>query len=219
MYSLLAVPGIGRLSPWFLWRLASWCSGAGVNADCILGMMHIESGMKPDAVHPDSGASGLIQVMPSMASHYGASIDEIRGMSAEEQLERIILKRRWPKVTDCGVVYMANFLPAYAYEPDDTVIGRKGGTDTIKGGLSTGAIYKGNYGFDVDKDGIFTVGDVKNFMRGKMTAWAEKYGRIEISDAEPERPAIGSGGSIGGGWLLGLGAAGALALLLRRLSR
>lgn len=196
-YSLLNVPGIERLSPWFLWRLASACAATGRSADCILAMMHVESGMKADAINPMSGASGLVQVMPSMAGHYGLSIEEIRGMGAEEQLERIILKKTWPKTLDCGVVYLANFLPAYLTSPDDTVLGDKSGkAGSLKGGLSTKKVYEQNYGFDTDKDGIFTVGDVKNFLRGKVQAWADKRGYIEIAAEEPARESVSADDTI-----------------------
>lgn len=219
-YSLLNVPGIERLSPWFRWRLASWAASAGVSADCILAMMHIESGMKADAVNPKTGASGLIQVIPKMAYIWDVTIDEVRTMSAEEQLERIIIKKPWPKTLDCGTVYMANFLPAYAYAPDSQVLGEKDSKEQLKGGLTTGAVYAGNYGFDADKDGIFTVGDVKNFLRGKVSAWAEKRGYLEIPFEEPERPAGASqAGSGSGSILLGLGILGLGVAIAKRVSR
>ena len=62
-----------------------------------------------------------------------------------------------------GDLYIFTFLPAAVGKPDDFVLAQKGSKETI-GGLSKGAIYSGNPGFDTTKKGYYTVGDVKAYI-------------------------------------------------------
>lgn len=189
---LLRADGIERTGEWFRWRLAR-AKDDGLSPDCLAAIISVESGFRPEVVNPYSGASGLIGIMPKLAkASTGFSIEQIRTMSAEAQLERIVIplfkKRGLEGIEDCGEWYMSNFLPYYVGKRDDIVIGDKtGASGAIFGGLSTQKIYEQNYGFDTDKDGVFTTGDVKNFMRAKVNAWRKRSPLI-VADEEPPRP-------------------------------
>ena len=222
MSTVLNVDGIGRVSPWFLWRLVQWCDQVGLSADCLLAIMSLESGMKASIqyVNPKTGkkgAAGLIQVIPSQAKNFGyASTADIAAASAEEQLERIVFKQfgRWAKKLqsseDCGDYYMTNFLPAAVGMADDTVLGRAGDSGVpFTNGPTYDAIYQGNWGFDPEaqkpprgprSDGSFTVGNVKALIRGRIIN-AQKRPRVTVPDKEPSKP----GGSKRGDFWLNAG--------------
>lgn len=60
----------------------------GAKADDLAAVIWFESGrtFRPDARHPTSGATGLIQFMPSSATRLGTTVDALARMTAEEQL-------------------------------------------------------------------------------------------------------------------------------------
>jgi tape measure domain-containing protein len=58
----------------------------GANPAAILNVMAFESGFNAQAVNPRTGASGLLQFMPSTARRLGYDIHDIRRMSALEQV-------------------------------------------------------------------------------------------------------------------------------------
>lgn len=188
-----------------LWLMAERLEG---DVNAYAAVMSIESGFNPAATNPGSNATGLIQFMPSTAKQLGTSVDALRGMSAIQQLayvEKFYAKAKG--VTDPGTLYMLTFLPAFAYSDDSKVLGEKNGTDVLAGGLTTGKVYAANPGFDGDKDGIYTVGDVKNLARGRYNA-AKAKGAVPITVEDISE----SGGSAGGGGglllVFGLGLAG-----------
>jgi AraC-like DNA-binding protein len=55
----------------------------------LMGIMKHESGLNPHAVNPYTGATGLIQFMPTTAKRLGTSVQELRNMSAIEQLNYV----------------------------------------------------------------------------------------------------------------------------------
>lgn len=186
--SLLPIGNLGIMSDWFRWRLYWGATKAGLDPDCISAVIDIESGFKADAVNPKYPShGGLIQ----------GSASKAQGLSAEEQLDAIVLPHFTKTVksgeTDCGTYYMATFLPAYMNAPDETLLGKKGGTEVLAGGLTTGALYKANPGFapgyPKNPAEFFTVGDVKNLIRGRVNAVAQKAkARIPVPKEEPEKP-------------------------------
>lgn len=209
---LLNVPGLAAMSEWFRWKLYHELDGRGVDPNCVVAMIAVESGFSPHIVNP-IGAAGLIQVLPSTAMQaYGYSASEIAAMSPEDQLEKVILKKKWPgpnkdgEPASCGTIYLNNFIPEYTHDPGETILGDKSGAaGSLRGGLSTKSVYLCNSSggckakngienawslFDPGKTGIFTVSDVKNFMNGKVGAWETKYGYLDVPelDAEPPRP-------------------------------
>jgi hypothetical protein len=133
-----------------------------VSKSDLLGIMKHESGLNPHAVNPYTGATGLIQFMPTTAKRLGTSVQELRNMSAIEQLNYVekFYRPVAGRAKDIGDLYMFTFLPAVVGKPNDYVIGAKGSGKSIYG-LSQDALYRQNAGFDKDKKGYYTVGDVK----------------------------------------------------------
>jgi hypothetical protein len=93
-----------------------------------------------------SGATGLIQFMPSTAKALGTTTDELARMSAEDQLNFVYRyfrpwKGRLTSLADC---YMAILWPAAVGKPDDYAL--------FTGGIA----YRQNAGLDANKDGRVT---------------------------------------------------------------
>ena len=85
-------------------------------------LINMESSFNPQAVNSKSGASGLIQFMPSTARDYGTTVQKLRKMTAQQQWPYITkyLKskpKRWSLASD---VYMSVFYPWGMGKPPNT---------------------------------------------------------------------------------------------------
>ena len=79
---------------------------------------------------------------------------------------------------------MANFLPAFINSPDDKTIAVRDSDKSLFGQLTFGAVYKANPIFDTNKDGVYTVGDVRNYFNNRLATWRRK--RIPVASVEPQ---------------------------------
>ncbi len=111
-----------------------------------------------------SGATGLIQFMPATAKGMGTTTDALAVMSAVEQLDYVeryltgVLKERGLSAyRDYDDVYFAVFYPAAIGKADDWQFPM--------------SIYRQNLGVDMDKNGVITVGDFKQFIRRNIPAY------------------------------------------------
>lgn len=144
--------------PNFDGKLQKVADQLGVKKSDLLAIMKQESGVRASAVNPMSGATGLIQFMPSTAERLGTSVTALRQMDAVEQLDYVYKYFKMVGVSpgmDVGDLYMAVFMPAHIGKPDDFVLGSSGA-----GGFS-GKVYAQNSGLDKNRDGLITVSDVK----------------------------------------------------------
>ena len=135
-------------------KLDKIASELGVKSNDLLAIMKQESGVNPKAVNKSSGATGLIQFIPSTAYKLGTSTDELYNMSAVEQLDYVYKYFKMIGIKpgmDLGDLYIAVFYPAALGHDDNHVISSDGH-----------AVYNQNKGLDRNKDGIITVADVKN---------------------------------------------------------
>lgn len=201
MLSFLDIPGLRKLltvEPSFGSAMKSLALGLGLDADAILGVMSLESGLNPQATNPTSKATGLIQWMPSTAKALGTTVDMLRNMSAVEQLEYVKRYlsplRQKIRESEPGDYYMAVFMPAFIGAPRETVLGEKGSTDLLKGtGATKGKIYEQNAGLDVNKDGRITVGDVMAKNEQRVAAARSKppleVAEFPLADPRPSAPA------------------------------
>jgi hypothetical protein len=135
-------------------KLAKVADALGVAPNDMLAIMKAESGVSPSKTNPNGGATGLIQFMPKTARSLGTTTDELRRMSAVDQLDYVY--KYYKKVgvkpgMDAGDLYMATFYPALLGKPNSTIISRRGEQ-----------VYDMNRVLDRDRDGILTVADVKN---------------------------------------------------------
>jgi len=149
--------------PGFIQRLKQVAGNLSVNVQDLIGIMKHESNLNPSAVNPKSGATGLIQFMPKTAQGLGTTTDELRTMSALDQLDYVerYYKPIAGKAKDIGDLYMFTFMPAAVGKPDDFKIGVKGSEDSVFK-LNRGKLYSQNAVFDREGKGYYTVGDIKS---------------------------------------------------------
>jgi len=93
--------------------------------------IEVESGWRPDALHPQTHASGLIQWMPRTAQIYGVTPEQIRAMSRAEQaplVERYTAKvaQHYGGLRRAGDLYVAGAYPVALSYPADKVIAEQG---------------------------------------------------------------------------------------------
>ena len=135
----------------FLIEVKNMSERLGVNPDDLMAVMAFESGgVNPQAVNKWSGATGLIQFMPSTAEGLGTTTEALRGMSAMEQLPYVetylsqhgIRAGRNNSLSD---LYMAVLWPAAVGKPDGYVLFSSGSN-----------AYSQNAGLDINHDGAIT---------------------------------------------------------------
>lgn len=158
---MLRVRGIESTTPGFRAELVRMARRLGLNPDAIAGVMALESGINAQAVNPQSGATGLIQFMPTTARKLGTTVEELRAMNATAQLKYVeLFLRGVPKLragSRAGDYYLAVFMPAFVGLPDVVPIAVAGDP-----------IYDQNKGLDGGKDGVLTVGDVRARLEAEL---------------------------------------------------
>lgn len=106
-----------------------------------------------------SGATGLIQFMPSTARGMGFDIDEIAAMSAETQL--LVVKRYFLpyyfRIKTLSDMYMAILMPKYIGRSEDSVLFTKG---TVA--------YRQNQGLDLNHSGKITKREAASLVQKKL---------------------------------------------------
>ena len=115
----------------------------------LLAMMKLESGLEAGIVNRYSGATGLIQFMPSTAKGLGTSVEDLGKMTALEQMKYVemYLERALSGKTPQGEkfsssdLYASVFWPAAIGKSEDYTIAEKGNP-----------VYDLNYGLDVNDD-------------------------------------------------------------------
>lgn len=167
----------------------------GLQPGPIVAVMALESGINAQAVNPTSGATGLIQFMPSTAKRLGTTVEALRQMNATAQLafvERFFMGvPRLKAGSASGDYYLAVFMPAFVGLPNVVPIAAKGTP-----------VYDQNAGLDANKDGVLTVGDV----RARLDAELSRAGALPpvLVDEEAESDAsAATGGSSDALWFGG----------------
>ena len=126
--------------------------------DDLMALMNSESNLNPASQNPSSNATGLIQFMPSTAKGLGTSVENLKTMSAEQQLvyvEKYLLevkKSAGYNDTDtisAGTLYALTFLPKFAKQ--DILVTKNNDPN---------GYYRNNAGLDFDKDGKITKADL-----------------------------------------------------------
>jgi hypothetical protein len=156
----------------FLAKVDEVSQKIGANPADLLGLMASESGLNPHAVNSSSGATGLIQFIPSTAASLGTSVGALRGMNRAQQMEyveKFLLKTAPPNPTP-GHLYTSVFLPAFAKKPADYVIAKKGGF-TSDWGYHRPSWYTGNAGLDMNRDGSIQIEELGKRIKDKQQAY------------------------------------------------
>ena len=130
----------------------------------LMAVMNAESGLKADAVNKASNATGLIQFMPATARELGTTVDELRNMSALEQLDYVekylsnAKNIRFGKneKLDAGELYALTYLPARA---NRSVLAK-----------SHEKYYTWNRGLDLNGDGKITKAELAQRVQDKQVS-------------------------------------------------
>ena len=106
-----------------------------------------------------SGATGLIQFMPSTALGLGTTIENLELLTAESQLTYVekYFKPYAGRIQTLPDTYMAILLPKYIGALDSAVL------------FSGGVAYRQNAGLDKDKDGNVTKAEAASLVATKLT--------------------------------------------------
>jgi hypothetical protein len=145
-----------------VWWIADTLS---LNPDDLMACMAWESGetFRPDIKNAaGSGATGLIQFMPSTAIGLGTSTKQLAAMSAEDQLNFVYryFKPFAGRLNNLGDIYMAILWPKAVGKNDDYVLWDKGQSPTT---------FRQNAGLDINKDAKVTRAECLAKIKGKLT--------------------------------------------------
>lgn len=152
-----------HLSDGFYKKVVAIAGRLNCDPNALMGIMNAESGINPQAVNKNGGATGLIQFMPKTAKGYGTSTSELYNMSAEEQLvyvEKYLTRAKSSagfgagEKMSAGQVYALVFLPARARREVLTT------SDEI--------YYKANSRTDINGDGAITKSELDQRARKFM---------------------------------------------------
>jgi hypothetical protein len=151
MQPLCAVRGLEKTSEAFRRGLCAIAADLDADPTALAAVMSFESGFDPAIKNRQSGATGLIQFMPSTARRLGTTTADLARMTAEEQLSwvhkylrSVNAQGRLRTVADH---YMAVFAPAAIGKPDTATL------------YSTGQAYSQNSGLDLNRDHVITKGE------------------------------------------------------------
>jgi hypothetical protein len=138
--------------------LKKWC----IFASCWV--LNSESGLNAQAKNPQGGATGLIQFMPSTAKALGTSTEALAKMSNVQQLDYVYkyylgYKNRIKNVED---MYIITFYPYALNKADSYQIGSEKGIKYAQ------LVAKQNPIFDLNNDGIVTLGEFRQFIRNSI---------------------------------------------------
>jgi peptidoglycan hydrolase-like protein with peptidoglycan-binding domain len=154
--------------PDFNAKLDKVAKALGIESDVLRRIIKFETAgsFSPTSQDPSGVSIGLIGFTRPTARALGTSREELAKMTAVEQLDYVYKFYKMNGLrpgSDIGTVYMLTFMPAYAYSPDNTVLGQQGGGTLGRTGLSMHKIWDQNPVFAKSKGrSSFTVGDVKN---------------------------------------------------------
>lgn len=131
-----------------------------------------ESSMNHRAVNPITKATGLIQFMPTTAASLGTSIEALKAMTNVQQLFYVqkYLEPYRGKINSYQDLYFAVFFPVAIGKPDNWILQTSS--------LSASKIAQQNAAYDLDRDGILTVAEVRQAILKKVPAsWKDFFAK------------------------------------------
>jgi len=131
----------------FLDKVSDISDQLDTDPDYLMAVMAFESQLDHTRVNRLSGATGLIQWMPDTAKELGTTTEELKNMTAIEQLDYVYkyLKPYKGKLRKISDLYMAVLWPAAVGKKEDYILFENGT-----------AAYKQNKGLDLNEDGFIT---------------------------------------------------------------
>lgn len=138
----------------------------GIDPNWLMAVMYKESGLNPQAVNRNGGATGLIQFMPSTARALGTTTAKLYSMNNVEQMYYVYqyfkpYRGRYKSYPD---LYLACFFPLALGKPDDWIIS--------SGTLSAEEVATANPVIDLNKDKAITVGEFREYCYKGLSAKA-----------------------------------------------
>lgn len=145
-----------KLDPALVAKIEEVAGKLGITPDTLMQIINMESGgtFSPSVPSGKGGTHfGLIQFGREAAKALGVSLNQLRRMSAIQQMDYVYKYYKivgvQPGMT-VGDVYMLTFLPIAKDWPNNTILGRKGDNSTI-GGHSKHNIWHSNPSFSKNK--------------------------------------------------------------------
>lgn len=147
----------------FLDKVKSISNKLLVDPNWLMAVMYKESRLNHKAVNGTTGATGLIQFMPSTAQGLGTSTSALRNMSNIEQLDFVYnyYKPYRSKLNSYPDLYMATFFPAGLGKNDDFVLQTSS--------ISANTIARQNPAINLNGDNQITVGEFKQYCYDKFS--------------------------------------------------
>jgi LysM repeat protein len=150
-----------KVTATFKAKVIKICGNLGVDPNYLMGAMAFESAetFSPSVKNAQSGATGLIQFMPSTAQKLGTSTGALAGMSAEAQLDYVekYFQPHTNKLSTLEDLYMAILWPAAIGKSNSEVLFSKPST-----------AYTQNAGLDANNDGKITKEEAAARVRAKL---------------------------------------------------
>lgn len=147
-----------KVSQDFLKKLAEISQRLKVVPEYLMAAMGFETGgsYSPSVKNPYSGATGLIQFMPSTAKSLGTSTEALSKMTALEQLDYVekYFQPHTDRLKTLEDVYMSILWPVAIGKGSEYILFKQG---TIE--------YKQNAGLDIDKNGDVTAQEATRLVR------------------------------------------------------
>ena len=155
-------------------KLKQIATALGVEAEHLLKVMHFETaGTMDPSIQSGSGtgATGLIQFMPKIATSLGTTTAQLAQMTDEQQLDYVYQfykANKLPPGSSLSDIYLYTYMPAVMRtgKPDTFVLGKKGAYGKKIWNVDLGKNWDKNSVFAAEakrnKRNYFTVGDVRN---------------------------------------------------------
>ena len=183
MSNLVNVPGIENVSDAFKEKVIKIAADLETDPNFLMAIMSFESGhsFSPKKKNPLSGATGLIQFMPTTAVGLGTSIQKLEKMTAEEQLDVVAqyfapFKGRMKTLEDA---YMAVLFPKAIGKGNDFVLFKKPSVQFTQ-----------NKGLDINGDGLITVAEAAQKVRAGLGVSA--LGQVTVLQRGMKGPEVDS---------------------------
>lgn len=177
------VPANWKDDPEFTAELNRVAQKFNINANDLLAVMLVETGgtLNPAIRNKSSGATGLIQFMPSTARGLGTTTDDLAKMTRAQQMKYVekYFDNKLPQGATGGQIYAAVFLPAFIKEEILTVRGE--------------AYYNANVGLDYNNDGKISRSDLDAHVNAKKKQYKLEKGDAIGGNKSPLMPYLLSG--------------------------
>lgn len=181
------VPANWKDDPEFTAELNRVAQKFNINANDLLAVMLVETGgtLNPAIRNKKSGATGLIQFIPSTARGLGTTTDDLAKMTRAQQMKYVekYFDNKLPQGATGGQIYAAVFLPAFIKEDVLTVRGE--------------AYYNANVGLDYNNDGKISRSDLDAHVNAKKKQYKLESGDAVGDNRSPLMPYLLSGPEAG----------------------